>query len=187
MLQTHRFHMDMLHSFFSSADKKVMLTQPKCDVIYTYTKWHIHINIGINKQAILSSLLVYIDMKHDRKATLIQAVAVKDRNASNLSRHFHWCHLLCKAVRHPSLTILVIFLYELTKDMLLLIQWKTFSPWLTPEMLIWLENSTPDISNSEDFHDPPLEAISRLPRSRDHLFSHSMSKASLPQGTNNKK
>ena len=28
----------------------------------------------------------------------------------------------------------------------------------------------------------PLGASSRLPRSRDHLFSHSMSKASLPQG-----
>ena len=28
----------------------------------------------------------------------------------------------------------------------------------------------------------PLDASSRLPRSRDHLFSHSISKATLPQG-----
>ena len=38
--------------------------------------------------------------------------------------------------------------------MLLLIHWKSFefSTWLTREMLIWLENSTQGISNSEDFH-----------------------------------
>ena len=30
-------------------------------------------------------------MKHDwKKATLIPAVAVKDRDASNLTRQFHW-------------------------------------------------------------------------------------------------
>ena len=30
-------------------------------------------------------------MKHDwKKATLIPAVAAKDRDASNLTRHFHW-------------------------------------------------------------------------------------------------
>ena len=35
--------------------------------------------------------VVYIDMKHDwKKATLIPAVAAKDRDASNLTRHFHW-------------------------------------------------------------------------------------------------
>ena len=34
--------------------------------------------------------VVYIDMKHDwKKATLIPAVAAKDRDASNLTRHFH--------------------------------------------------------------------------------------------------
>ena len=38
--------------------------------------------------------------------------------------------------------------------MLLLIHGKSFefSTWLTREMLIWLENSTQGISNSEDFH-----------------------------------
>ena len=39
--------------------KKVTLTQPECDVIYTFTKRHIHINIGINKKAISSSLHWY--------------------------------------------------------------------------------------------------------------------------------
>ena len=35
--------------------------------------------------------VVYIDMNHDwKKATLIPAVAAKDRDASNLTRHFHW-------------------------------------------------------------------------------------------------
>ena len=36
--------------------------------------------------------IVYIDMKHDwkKKATLIPAVAAKDRDASNLTHHFHW-------------------------------------------------------------------------------------------------
>ena len=45
-------------------------------------------------------------------------------------------------------------LYYLTKDKLLLIHWKLseFPTWLTREMLIWLENSTQSISNSEDFH-----------------------------------
>ena len=35
--------------------------------------------------------VVCIDMKHDwKKATLIPAVAAKNRDASNLTRHFHW-------------------------------------------------------------------------------------------------
>ena len=33
---------------------------------------------------------LYIDMKHDwKKATLIPSVAAKDRDSSNLPRHFH--------------------------------------------------------------------------------------------------
>ena len=78
----------MLHSYFQLRTKKVTLTQPECDVIYTFTKCHIHINIGINKKQFY---VVYIDMKHDwKKATLIPVVAAKDRDASNLPRHFHW-------------------------------------------------------------------------------------------------
>ena len=35
--------------------------------------------------------VVYIDMKYDlKKATLIPAVAAKDRDASNWTSHFHW-------------------------------------------------------------------------------------------------
>ena len=34
--------------------------------------------------------VVFIDMKHDwKKATLISAVAAKNRDAANLTRHFH--------------------------------------------------------------------------------------------------
>ena len=48
-------------------------------------------------------------MKHDlKKATLIPAVTAKNRDAANLTRHFHGGHLLRKAVRHQSLTKLVI-------------------------------------------------------------------------------
>ena len=53
-------------------------------------------------------------MKHDwKKATLISAVAAKNRDAANLTYHFHGgggggVHLLRKAVRHPSLKKLVI-------------------------------------------------------------------------------
>ena len=51
------------------------------------------------------------------------------------------------------------------------------------EMLIWLENSTPS-RHQRFWRYPfsPMEASSRLPKSRDHLFLQSMSKASLPQG-----
>ena len=47
-----------------------------------------------------------------------------------------------------------VYLNDLTKDMLLLIHWKSFeySTWLTREMFIWLKNSTLGISNSEDYH-----------------------------------
>ena len=55
-------------------------------------------------------------MKHDwKKATLIPAVAVKKRDAAKLTRHFHGGHLLRKAVRHPSLTKLVIICMRFDK------------------------------------------------------------------------
>ena len=52
--------MVVLHNFFSIADKKVTKTQPECDVIYILTKWHIHINIGISKKAILQNSIISI-------------------------------------------------------------------------------------------------------------------------------
>ena len=38
----------MLLSFFQPQSKMVTLAEPECDVIYSFTKWHIHINIGIS-------------------------------------------------------------------------------------------------------------------------------------------
>ena len=94
-------------------------------------------------------------MKHDwKKATLIPVVAAKDRDASNLPRHF-LLGVTFFARRYDTQVerFRKYFLCELTKGMLLLVQWKAFkfSSWLTPEMLIWLENSTHDIRRSEDF------------------------------------
>ena len=59
--------------------------------------------------------VVYIDMKRLEKTTLIPAVAAKGRDASNLTRHFHWGYLLRKAVRHPNWKILVIIFIWIDK------------------------------------------------------------------------
>ena len=124
-------------------------------------------------------------MKHDlKKATLILAVAAKNRDAANLTRHFHGGHLLRQAVRHPSLTKLVIIFMWFDKGHVNINSW----------IIIWISN----VANSRNvdltgkqhsrhqqfwrFPLSPLEAGGRLPRSRDHLFSYSMSKASPPQG-----
>ena len=46
--------------FFNRRQKlKVTLSRLECDVIYTFTKRNIHINIGINKKAIL---IIIIDI-----------------------------------------------------------------------------------------------------------------------------
>ena len=48
-------------------------------------------------------------MEHDwKKGTLIPAVAAKNRDAANLTRHFYGGSPVRKVVRHQSLTILVI-------------------------------------------------------------------------------
>ena len=129
-------------------------------------------------------------MEYDwKKATLIPAVAAKNRDAANLTRHFHGgggggCHLLRKAVRHPSLTKLVIIFIWFDKGHVIINSLK----------IIWIFNmaNSRNVYLTEKQHSrhqqfwrfrwSPLEASSRLPRSRDHLFSHSMSKASPPQG-----
>ena len=94
-------------------------------------------------------------------------------------------HFLRKAVRHPSLSILVIIFIWIDKEHL--IHWAK---------IIWIFNITfsgnVDLTGKQHsrhqwfwrFPLSPMEAklSSRLPRSRDHLFSHSMSKASLPHG-----
>ena len=68
--------------------------------------------------------------------------------------------------------------------MLLIIQRKSFefSPLLTEEMLMELKKQHSSLKQFLRIPLSPLEASSRLPRSRDHIFSHSMSKALLPQG-----
>ena len=123
-------------------------------------------------------------MEHDwKKATLIPTVAAKDRDAANLIHHFHGGHLLRKAVRHPSLSILVIIFIWIDKGHVVIKSMK----------IIWIFNITfsgnVDLTGKQHsmnqrfwrFPLSPMEFSSRLPRSRD-LFSHSMSKASLPQG-----
>ena len=125
-------------------------------------------------------------MEHDwKKATLIPAVAAKNRDAANLTRHLHGGgggHLLSKAIRHPSLTKLVIIFIWFDKGHVVTgINSLTF---------IWISN----VANLRNFYLTekqhsrhqqfwrfpwsPLEVSSRIPRSCDHLFSHSMSKAS---------
>ena len=93
-------------------------------------------------------------------------------------------HLLRKAVRHPSLTKLVMIFMWFDKGHVVINSW----------IIIWISN----VANSRNvdqtgkqhsrhqqfwrFPLSPLEAGGRLSRSRDHLFSYSMSKASPPQG-----
>ena len=95
-------------------------------------------------------------MEHDwKKTTLIPEVAAKNRDAANLTRHFHGGSPSSQGGTTPKFNeIGNNFLYDLTKYMLLLIHWKSFefSTWLTREMFIWPKNSTLGISNSEDFH-----------------------------------
>ena len=73
----------------------------------------------------------------------------KNRDAANLMRHFHGGHLLYKAVRHPSLTKLVIIFIWFDKGHVVINSLK----------IIWIFNMANSrnvyltgISNSEDFH-----------------------------------
>ena len=126
-------------------------------------------------------------MKHVWKnSTLIPAVAAKNRDAANLTRHFHGGHLLREAVRHPSLTKLVIILMWFDKGHMHVV--------INSLKIIWIFN----VANSRNvdltgkqhsrhqqfwrFSLSLVEAGGRLPRSRDNLFSYSMSKVSPPQG-----
>ena len=118
-------------------------------------------------------------MEHDwKKATLIPKVAAKNREAANLMHRFHGGHLLRKAVQHPSLTKLVIIFIWFDKGHVVINSLK----------IIWIFNMANlrnvYLTEKQFWRCPlsPLEASSRLARSRDHLFSHSMSKASPAQG-----
>ena len=95
-------------------------------------------------------------------------------------------HFLRTAVRHPSLTILVIIFIWIDKGHVVINSVKN----------IWIfimanprKNDTTGKQHSryQQFWRFPLsslEASSRLPRPRDHLIWHLVSKTSLPQGPN---
>ena len=126
-------------------------------------------------------------MENDwKKATFIPAVATKNKDAANLTHHFHGGggRLLRKAVRHPSLTKLVIIFIWFDKGHVVINSFKIIT-------IFNMANSrNVDLTGKQHsshqqfrrFPLSPLKARSRLPRSRDHLFSHSMSKASPPRG-----
>ena len=94
--------------------------------------------------------------------------------------------LLRKPVWHPSWKILVIIFIWIDKGHVVIKSVKNI--WF----FIMANSRNVDLTRKQHsrhqqfwrFPLSPLEASSRLPRSRDHLFSHSMSKASLPQGPN---
>ena len=124
-------------------------------------------------------------MEHDWiKATFIPAVVAKVRDATNLTRHLQGGHLLRKTVWHPSLSNLAIIFIWIDKVHVV----------NDSQKIIWIFTiaNSRNVDLTEKQHSrhqqflriplSPLEASSRLPRSRDHLFSHLMSKASLPQG-----
>ena len=124
-------------------------------------------------------------MKHDlKKATLIPAVAAKNRDAANLTHHFHGGSPSSQGGTTPKFNELVIIFMWFDKGHVV----------INSLIIIWISN----VANSRNvdltgkqhsrhqqfwrFPWSPLEAGGRLPRSRDHLFSYSMSKASPPQG-----
>ena len=127
-------------------------------------------------------------MKHDwKKATLIPAVAAKDRDASNLPRHFYLGSPSSqggKAVWHPSWKILVIIFIWIDKGHVVINSVKNI--WI----FIMADSRNVDLTGKQHsrhqqfwrFPLSPLEASNRLSWSRDRLFSHSISKASLSQG-----
>ena len=63
------------------------MCEPECDVIYSFTKWHIHINIVINGKTILSVFLLICNTTRN-KATLKPEVAIKNSDVTNLTCHF---------------------------------------------------------------------------------------------------
>ena len=125
-------------------------------------------------------------MEHDWKKLHLfwKCMAAKDWYATNLTRHFHRGHLLCKAVRHPSLSNFVIIFIWIDEGHIVINSVKII--W------IFIIANWGNVDVTEKQHSrhqqfcrippSPLDASSRLPRSRDHIFSHSMSKASLPEG-----
>ena len=107
---------------------------------------------------------------------------------TNFPLHFHGGggHLLRKAVRYRSLTILVITCIWIDKGNVVINSVKNI---LISNVL---NSRNVDLNGKQHsrhqqfwrFPLSPLDASSRSPRSRDHLFSHSISKVTLPHGPN---
>ena len=126
-------------------------------------------------------------MEHDWiKATFIPAVVAKSGTRQIWRIIFKGGHLLHKAVQHQSWTKLVIIFIWIDKVHTCIVN--------NLEKIIWIFTiaNWRNVDLTEKQHSrhrqflriplSPLEASSWLPRSCHHLFSHSMSKASLPQG-----
>ena len=137
-------------------------------------------NIGINKKTIFNSFHWY--------GTWLDKSKIHSGSGSQSQRRVKFdasfSRGLRKAVRHPSLSYLAIIFIWIDKVHVV----------YNSQKIIWIFTiaNSRNVDLSENQHSrhqqffriplSPLEASSRLPRSRDHLFSHSMSKASLPQG-----
>ena len=122
-------------------------------------------------------------MKHYwEKATLNPEA--KDRNASILPSHFYWGPPSSQGGTTPKFNDFGIIFLWMDKGHVV----------INSATNIWISNvensRNVDLTGKQHsghqqfwrFPLSPLEASSRLPRSRDHIFSHSMSKASLPEG-----
>ena len=142
---------------------------------------YISILVSIKRQFVV----VFIDMEHDRKKLILFTQWQPKTGTRQIWRViFMGGHLLRKAVWHPSWTKLAIIFIWFDKGHVVINSLK----------IIWIFNmaNSRNVYLTEKQHSrhqqfwrfplSPLEASSRLPRSRDHLFSHSMSKASPPQG-----
>ena len=142
-------------------------------------------NIGINKKAISSSLHWY-ESWLEKKLHSFRQWQPKTGTRQIWRVIFIGGYLLRKAVRHPSWKILVIIFIWIDKGHIVIKSVKNI--WI----FIMANSRNVDLTGKQHsrhqhfwrFPLSPLEASRRLPRSRDHLFSHSMSKASLPQGPN---
>ena len=124
-------------------------------------------------------------MEHDWiKATFILTVAAKDRDATDVMRRFHGRLPSSQGGTTPKFKYFGNFFIWIDKGHVVINLVK----------IIWIFYVTfsgnVDMTGKQHpkhqwfwrFPFSPMEASSRLPRSCDYLFLHSMSKASLPRG-----
>ena len=91
-------------------------------------------------------------------------------------------YLLCKAVWHPSLKKFVLIFMWFDKGHVVINSLKLIFHVANSRNVDLTEKQHSMHQQFWKFPLSPLEASGRLPRSRGHLFSYSMSKASQPQG-----